>query len=170
MKIIGRLHDVLQTLTGKTIVSFAVENFTHAHMLQSLEHEKDYNIEIKEVKSKRTLQQNKYMWALLHEIDIAMNGRPTDEYEIYVMCLERANAKFDYIGALPEAEQALKENFRAVKRIKKISLNDKEGYMYKVFIGSSKMNTKEMGNLIDTVLDVAQEVGLDTSYWNEVLK
>lgn len=170
MKIIGRLHDVLQTLTGKTIVSFAVENFTHAHMLQSLEHEKDYSIEIKEVKSKRTLQQNKYMWALLHEIDIAMNGRPTDEYEIYVMCLERANAKFDYIGALPEAEQALKENFRAVKYIKPIDLNGKQGNMYKVFIGSSKMDTKEMNILIDTVLDVAQEVGIETDYWKGMLK
>ena len=99
-----------------------------------------------------------------------MNGRPTDEYEIYVMCLERANAKFDYIGALPEAEQALKENFRAVKYIKPIDLNGKQGNMYKVFIGSSKMDTKEMNILIDTVLDVAQEVGIETDYWKGMLK
>lgn len=170
MKVIGYLHDVLQTLTGKTIVSFAIENHTQAYMLQSLEHEKNYSIEIKEVKSIRTLQQNKYMWALLHEIDVAINGRPKDEYEIYVMCLERANAKFDYIGALPEAEKALKENFRAVKYIKPIDLNGKQGNMYKVFIGSSKMDKQEMNILIDTVLDVAQEVGIETDYWKGLLK
>lgn len=42
--------------------------------------------------------------------------------------------------------------------------------MYKVFIGSSKMNVKEMNLLIDTVLDIATEVGIETDYWREVLK
>ena len=127
-------------------------------------------IEIKEVKSKRTIQQNRYMWLLLHEIDVAMNGRATDEMDAYIMCLERANAKFDYIGCLPEAEQALRENFRAIKFIKKIDLNGKEGNMYKVFIGSSKMDVKEMNQLIDTILDVAEQLGIETSYWKEVLR
>lgn len=170
MKIIGSFKDILQDFEGNAITSFTVKNFTHKHMLQGLERDKEYAIEIKEIKSKRSLQQNRYMWALLHEIDVAMNGKPTDEYEIYCMCLERANAKFDYIGCLPEAEQALKENFRAVKYIKDIDLNGKQGRMYKVFIGSSKMNVKEMNILIDAVLDVAQEVGVETDYWKGLLK
>ena len=33
-----------------------------------LEINKDYVFEVKELKSKRTIQQNKYMWALIHEI------------------------------------------------------------------------------------------------------
>jgi hypothetical protein len=99
-----------------------------------------------------------------------MNGKPTDEMEVYTMCLERANAKFDYIGALPETEKALRENFRAIKYIKDIDLNGKQGKMYKVYIGSSKMDSKEMKQLIDTALDVAGELGLDLEYWNGVLR
>lgn len=170
MKIIASFENLLRDFDGNGIASFCIKNFTHKNMIQGLECGKEYAIEIKEIKSKRSLQQNKYLWALLHEIDVAMNGKPTDEYEIYCMCLERANAKFDYIGCLPEAEQALKENFRAVKYIKDIDLNGKQGRMYKVFIGSSKMNVKEMNILIDAVLDVAEKVGVETDYWKEVLK
>ena len=44
--------------------------------------EKEYSLELKEVKSKRTLQQNKYMWALIHSIahHESMNQ---NEVEIY---------------------------------------------------------------------------------------
>lgn len=170
MKVVGNFKDILQDINGNGIVSFLISNFSHKNQLATLDPEKTYSIEVKEVKSKRSIQQNRYMWALLHEIDVAMNGKPTDEYDIYIMCLERANVKFDYIGCLPEAEQALKENFRAVKFIKKIDLNGKEGNMYKVFIGSSKMNVHEMKLLIDTVLDVAHEVGINTAYYDEVLR
>lgn len=170
MKVIAKFKDILQDFNGNAIASFIIENFTHKNMLQGLDPSKEYSLEIKEVKNKRTLAQNRYMWALLHEIDIAINGRATDEMDVYVLCLERANAKFEYIACLPEAEQALKENFRAVKFIKKVDLNGKEGNMYKVFIGSSKMDTKEMTVLIDTVLDIAEQVGIETDYWKEVLK
>lgn len=85
------------------------------------------------------------------------------------MALEKANAKYDYIACLPEAERMLKENFRAVKFIKKVDLNGKEGNAYKCFIGSSKMDTKEMSLLIDTIFDIAEAVSVDTTYY-DVLK
>ena len=74
MKIIGNFKDLLQDSTGKGIVSFLVSNFSHKTQLSTLEKDKTYSIEIKEVKSKRSIEQNRYMWALLHEIDVAMNG------------------------------------------------------------------------------------------------
>lgn len=170
MKITAEFKDILKNSKGNSILQLEVINFVYQNMIQKLEENKMYSVEIKEIKSKRSLEQNRYLWALLHEIDIAMNGKPTDEMEIYVMCLERANAKYDYIGCLPEAEDTLRQNFRAIKFIKKIDLNGKEGNMYKVFIGSSKMNVQEMSQLIDTVLDVAFECGIETNYWKDVLK
>lgn len=170
MKIIVNFRDILKDYDGNGVVQFVVNNIRHAEMLKGLDKSKEYSLEIKEVKSKRTIQQNRYMWLLLHEIDVAMNGKSTDEMDAYIMCLELANAKFDYIGCLPEAEQALKENFRAVKFIKKIDLNGKEGNMYKVFIGSSKMDVKEMNLLIDTILDVAEQLGIETDYWKRMLR
>ena len=42
-------------------------------------------------------------------------------------------------------------------------------YVYKCFFGSSTMNTKEMGGLIDKTIERAEAVGIDTDYWKEVL-
>lgn len=169
MKIIATVRDYFKHQSGG-ILQLNIDNIRHAEMLQELQEDKTYSVEIKEAKSQRTIDQNKYMWALLAEIDKELNGgRSNDEWSIYLEALERAGAKYEYIGALPEAEEMLKKNFRAIKFIKKIDLNGVDGNMYKCYIGSSKMDTKEMGILIDTVLDMAMELGIDTDYWKEVL-
>ena len=99
-----------------------------------------------------------------------MNGKAVNEMEVYIMLLERAGAKYEYIACLKEAEPLLKEAFRLIKPTIKIDLNGKEGYWYKCFYGSSKMNSKEMNQLIDTALDVEGELDLDLDYWNGVLR
>lgn len=170
MKITGTLRDTFRTNDGG-VLTLNITNYRHIEMLKELQAETLYSIEIKEAKSKRSLQQNAYLWALLSEIDKTVNGeRSNDEWSIYIEALERAGAKCEYIGALPETERLLKENFRAIKFIKKIDLNGVDGNMYKVFFGSSKMDKTEMGELIDTVLDMAEEVGIETNYWSEILK
>lgn len=170
MKLIGHYDRTFRDYDGNAVISFVVPNIRHQNLAKELDPEKTYSLEIKEVKKKRSIEQNKYMWALINEIDIAINGRPCDDWAIYIMALERAGAKCDYIAALPETEPALKANFRAIKYIKDIDLNGKPGRMYKVFIGSSKMNVKEMNLLIDTVLDIAEEVGIETDYYRSLLK
>ena len=40
----------------------------------------------------------------------------------------------------------------------------------KVFIGSSKMNKEEMGQLIDKTLWYAEQLGIDTIYYRDMLK
>lgn len=169
MKIIAKLNNLLIGQNGHGYLTLLVDSFRHVAMLNELDEDKTYSVEIKEIKSKRSLAQNRYLWLLINEIDVAMNGKPTDEMDIYTMCLERANAKFDYIGCLPEAEDMVKQSFRACKRIKEIDLNGKVGYMMKVYLGSSKMDSKEMNLLIEATLDIAEEVGIDTSYWKGVL-
>ena len=170
MKVIAKKNNLLMGQNGHAYLTLDIDNYRHIDMVHELDEEKVYSVEIKEAKSKRSLAQNRYFWLLMHEIDVAMNGRPNDEEEVYAMCLELANVKFDYIGALPEAEPKLRQCFRAVKYIKDIDLNGKPGRMFKVFIGSSKMDTKEMSLLIDTALDLAERVGVETDYWKSVLK
>lgn len=169
MKIIAEVKDLLSDIDGNSIISFTVKNFMFKNFLKSLDRNKTYSIEIKEAKNKRSLAQNRYMWKLLHEIDVAINGRPTDEWEVYINALERANVKFEYIACMPEAERAIKEQFRAVKYSHSMEYKNRKYNVYKCFIGSSKMDTKEMGLLIDTILDMASEAGLDIVYWREVL-
>lgn len=166
MKAIAKFKDLLLDTNGSGVVSLIVDNFRQIQELKQLEPAKTYSVEIKEVKSKRSLEQNKLLWKLLGEIDKVMNGgRSDDVMNIYTLALEKSNAKYEYIGALVEAEEMLKQNFRAVKKIKPIDLNGKEGWMFKVYYGSSKMDTKECTQLIEVVLDMAEQVGINTDYY-----
>lgn len=122
--------------------------------------EKEYSLEIKEVKSKRTLQQNKYMWALIHEIahHESMNQ---NEVEIYSLALEEANARYIYLMGTPEAEDELKKNFRAVRVVRPTVENGKEFIVYKCFVGTSKMDTKEMKKVLDIIIAWAEELEIE---------
>ena len=40
--------------------------------------------------------------------------------------------------------------------------NGKDCYVYKVYLGSSKMDTKEMNELIEITMQVCNELGIDT--------
>jgi len=122
---------------------------------------KDYVIDIREVRHPRTLQQNKFMWALIHRIADHEDMNQT-EIEIYASALEEANAKYVYLLGTKEAENELRKNFRAVKVVRPTLENGKEFIVYKCFIGSSKLNTKEMKKLLDIIISWAEELDIET--------
>ena len=74
--------------------------------------------------------------------------------------LEEANVAYDYLLALPEAEQMNKKTFRVVRKIDEREVNGKTLNMYQYFIGSSKFNTQEMTELIEATLDKLAELGI----------
>lgn len=140
MKIIGTIKDIVTKI-------------------MQLDLSKLYVIEIKEAKSTRSLQQNKMLWELIHKI---AKVQSQDDIEVYCTLLERADALSDYIITATEMEEALRKTFRGVKFIRKQVVNDKECNIYKVYIGSSKMNTKEMTELLDITIQLCSELGIPT--------
>lgn len=159
MQILGKVEDV----QGST-VTLSVQPWFISRMAKLMDG-KEYSISIDTKQDSRTLRQNRYMWKLIHEIGIAQSGRPDDDLEIYCQALEKANVKFEMVAVLPECEPFLKKQFRAVQLVDNIGKFN----LYKVFVGSSQMNKKEMSVLIDTLLDMAYEVDLDINYWKRVL-
>ncbi len=129
---------------------------------------KEYILELKEVRSKRTLKQNKMLWSLIHQI-AGHKDMNQDDVEIYISALEDANAKYIYLLGEREVEDELKKNFRAVKVVRPTFENGKEFIVYKCFIGSSKMDTKEMKKLLDIIISWAEELGIETNekYYSE---
>lgn len=123
---------------------------------------KEYVLELKEYKSRRTLQQNKYMWVLIHKI-ANHETIQMDEVEIYASALEEANAKYIYLMGIPKAEPELRKNFRAVKVVRPTHEKGKEYIIYKCFVGSSKLDTKEMKKLLDIIVAWAEELGIKTN-------
>lgn len=118
-----------------------------------------YTVEIKEPKSKRSLEQNRMLWQLIHSI---AKKHHQDDMEVYCALLERADAKSDYIITAYDMEDDLRKCFRGVRFVRKQEVNGKDCNIYKVYIGSSKMNTKEMTELLDIALQLCDELGIPT--------
>jgi len=140
MKIVGLIKDIIPELC-------------------KMDQDKYYVCEVKEPKSKRSLEQNKLLWKLIH--DIAKETHHED-IEIYCTALERADAKSEYVITAFDMEDTLKKSFRGCKFVRMQEVNEKECYVYKIYLGSSKMDTKEMTELLDIVIQMCSELGIPT--------
>ena len=127
--------------------------------LLKLDMEKNYICEIKEPKSKRSLEQNKLLWKLIHLI---AKESYQDDMDVYCAVLERADALSDYVITAMDMQDTLRKSFRGVKFIRMQEVNGKDCFVYKVYLGSSKMNTAEMTELIEITMQVCGELGIDT--------
>lgn len=169
MKLVGNYSRNGKNENFETEITFTIRD-NYNHLIKALDKNELYSIKISKAKDRRTEQQNKYMWALIGEIDKARNGdRSNDDYEIYIEALIRAGAKFTHLLVEPQAESMLRENFRAIQLVRVIHVKDKIFNDYKCFYGSSTMDKKEMHDLIETILDMASECGLNIVYWKDVL-
>lgn len=127
--------------------------------LFKLDMEKLYICDIKQPKTQRSLQQNRLLWKLIHNIAKATYQ---DDMGVYCALLEKADALSDYVITATDMETALRKSFRGVKFIRMQEVNGKECYVYKVYLGSSKMDTKEMTELLDITLQICGELGIPT--------
>lgn len=168
MKIVGQPLRRLINEDGYTEITFLVKNYRNQQLVKELEKDKCYRIELNVVKSKRSIEQNNLMWKLIHEISQKINGtlaNDDDDWDVYLTALERAGAKFEYLAGYPQVENLLRQQYRAVKVMNNFEHKGKTLTQFKVYYGSSKMDTSEMTKLINTVMDMAQECGVDTTYY-----
>ena len=147
IKLSGTIKELVSTLIAE---------------LMKLDMDKLYVVEIKEVKSKRSLEQNKMLWQLIHAI---AKETHQDDMEVYCACLERADALSDYVITATLTEEELRKHFRGVRFVRTTEVKGNEFNVYKVYLGSSKMNTKEMTELLDITLQICGELGIPTWGW-----
>ena len=139
-KIVGKIADIIPELL-------------------KLDMNKTFVCEVKEPKSKRSIEQNKLLWVLINKI---AKETYQDDMEVYCTALERADAKSDYFITATVTENELRKCFRGVKFIRKQEINGKEFDVYKVYFGSSKMTIKEMNELLEIVFQMCSELGIAT--------
>lgn len=137
-----------------------------------LDNDKFYEVEIKDFNRCRTLKQNAYMWKL---IKLISEVQLEDEMKVYIDALENANAKYEYLLGIESTENELKKHFRAVKVVRPEIHNGKKFIVYKCFVGSSKLNTKEMNSLIEILENWCIFLGIPTEpdlmdYYEEELR
>jgi hypothetical protein len=124
--------------------------------------DKVLTLDVKEEKSKRSLQQNRLFWELCDRLTEATTGkrRQEDVDDMYISLLSSANAKAIYFEALPEAEENLKRYFRVVKKVDERESKGVKTAVFKCYEGSSSFDTQQMNELIDLALDKLHELGI----------
>ena len=131
----------------------------------------EYMITIEPKKKKRSLDQNKYFWALVGEIAKKENGDLKDVDTLYTHLLEMSGAKYETLIIKHEALDRFKGLVRHVRVMKQQIVNHELYDTVYAFYGSSTFNTSEMTQLIDTTLNYAYEAGVEDvmNYWKGVL-
>lgn len=149
---------------GDIEITLSVKGYKNREEIKLLEKDCLYRVALSKVKSKRSIEQNNLMWSLIHEISLAENGEMAtsdDDWEVYLSCLEKAQAKYEIIACLPNALELLKSQFRAIRELNEFEHKGKTFKQVQVFYGSSKMDSKEMTKLLDVVIERAGRNGIE---------
>lgn len=158
MVITGKLDRILKD-GQKTIVSFVIPNYQSKWLVELTD--EDYKIEIKKVKSKKSLQQNNYAWAIMGEIASTLDLYPDSE-SVYLQIVKMAKIKTEYIMALDDEGviNSLKKAFRVIKKVDDRDYNGKQMGVFECSYGMSKFDKEEMVRFIDVLLDFATKNGI----------
>jgi len=164
MVITGKLDRILKDETS-AIVSFSIPMF-QAKYLDELTDE-TYKIEIKKVKSKKSLQQNNYAWAIMGAISNTLDLYPDSE-SVYLQIVKMAKIKTEYIMALDDigVVNSLKKAFRVIKKVDERDYNGKQMAVYECCYGMSTFDKDDMIRFIDVLLDYATKNGINVDEYN----
>lgn len=162
MKIIGKINSKLFDENKNILLQIHIDDYTSKRRLDDINKEKEYQFEIKEIKSKRSIEQNKKLWAIIRDLSKEMED---DEMNIYCHLLEDTNAKYVWLKGLKETKEDLLRAYRAVKITR---YDEEELAIFKCYEGSSKFTINEMYQLIEKAIEWANELGINTDYLDKV--
>lgn len=126
------------------------------------EQDKKKIFEIKEKKKKRSLTANSYYWSLLNQLASVMR---MDNQECHFLMLKRYG-QYEVVSI--RSDVSLHSYFKYYEEIGKGTVNGKEFTHYKIYKGSSQMDSKEFAILLDGVRSECEEVGIPTLTKTEV--
>ena len=145
---------------SQSIVSFKIPNY-QAEYLINLDKTKEYKLELNEIKSKRSLQQNRLIWQMIGQI---AKHEGMESMEVYCQIIKMAKIKIEFIETIPEAIPKLKNLFReVVEREVRCSAKGVTTVMLECYYGTSTFTVPEMSDFVDQMLDYAEKIGINTT-------
>lgn len=124
--------------------------------------DKTKKFEVKEYKNKRSLNANAYFWELTGQLADLMR---TSKEELYFLLLQRYGQS-EIVSVLAEID--VNSYFKYYTEAGESILNGKLFKHYKIYKGSSEMDSKEMSILIDGLVSECQEQGIETKSKKEI--
>ena len=163
------------TLTDATIKRFGTDEVTltlkpwQVGWLAELKG-KPLTVEIKEKRPHRSVRQNSLLWALISEIDKVENGRTSEDGDMTIYCylIKMARIKtMDYVMSEEVYQHTVKQAI--FRHIEIMSHDEYYGTMeVRCYIGTSHFDTKEMTDFIETTLDYAANLKINTTNYEEL--
>ena len=145
---------------GVIMISFTGTVEKIKQKLFLLDKDKQYDIEIKIHREKRSLNANSYCWKLCTEIASVINS---DKDSVYLLMLKR----YGVSNLIPISNQVPIDDY--IKYYDVESKTDKYTW-YKIYKGSSKYDTKEMSVLLNGIVSECKEMGIPTKEDLEIEK
>ena len=118
--------------------------------------------EVKEVKKKRSLNANNYFWEMTTQL---ANVLRKSKEELYFELLQRYGQS-EMVSVIANVD--VKPYFKYYTEAGQSVLNGKLFKHYKVYKGSSEMDTREMSILIDGLVSECEEQGIETKSKTEI--
>ena len=137
---------------GVIMISFTGTVEKIKQKLFLLDKDKQYDVEIKIHREKRSLNANSYCWKLCTEIASVINS---DKDSVYLLMLKR----YGVSDLIPISNQVPIDDY--IKYYDIESKTDKYTW-YKIYKGSSKYDTKEMSVLLNGIVSECKEMGIPT--------
>ena len=162
MQTTGIIKDMnIDYETRKAKISLLLDT-KELDIVEQLKNENKLNIELKKYRKRRSLNSNNYAWELITQIaNIVGNSKE----EVYLEMLKRYGQS-QMISVLAEID--VSKILRYYEEAGQSILNGKTFKHYKVYTGSSEMDTKQMAILIDGIVSEAKELGIETMPPNEL--
>lgn len=132
-------------------------------ILDELKAGKDYDVEIKEHREKRSLNANSYCWVLLGKL--ADKLFPVTKNEIYREYVRQIGPYKDFELTEGEAKtfRVVWENMGEGWPTEQVDFTpDGERVVIRAYYGSSTYNSKQMSRLIDLIVQDCREQGIET--------
>ena len=124
-------------------------------------------IDIRPVKNKRTLDQNRLMWALLNRLALALSGDTpggVTAEQCYLDLLAEFGAEVETWRVPVKAMPALRNTYRVVQMVELLD----NGYcMARLGMGSSSFTRQQMHEFIERIFDRLSEAGVDDAETTE---
>ncbi len=137
--------------------------------IASLDEDKDYDLEIKQQRKKRSLNANNYSWKLTDELadKLIVAGVKLSKEEMHAEMIFRYGQPMLQENGTPIVASVLKgvkitDFYPYAKEIGTGTVKGKEFTHYRIFRGSHTYDTKEMSIFISGIVEECKEQGIDT--------
>ena len=124
-------------------------------------------IDIRPVKNKRTLDQNRLMWALLNRLALALSGDTpggVTAEQCYLDLLAEFGAEVETWRVPVKSLPALRSTYRVVQMVELLD----NGYcVARLGLGSSSFDRQQMHDFIERIFDRLSEAGVDDAETTE---